>query len=443
MKFKLIFILLFSYLYSSEEIRIYLSTTSPLQAVYVSKIHCTDGSLKADYLTQLESVLTFDFNYNGMSKVLPINNEKEQQLRAPNCFSQGKNWGAAHVIKSTIMGQNLSVAVFSVNSSSLKQFPEVKLSGTLSKDRRMIHKIADAVFKSLYGQEGVASSRILYSVKNKTQDQKQNNWVAEIWASDWDGGNATQLTREGSYCVTPVQLPKSDHYANDRFLYVSYKSGQPKIFISSIAEGVGKRLIDLRGNQLLPAISRQRDKIAFICDAAGAADLFLQEFHPERGEVGKPMQLFSYPHSTQASPTFSPDGSKIAFVSDKDGSPRIYIIPASFTSKRATPTLVSKQNRENSCPAWSPDGKKLAYSAKTKGTRQIWIYDFDTGEEWQLTDGTENKENPSWAQDSKHLVFNSTDGSVSELYLVNLNQPDVVKITHGAGVKHYPTWNTN
>jgi len=434
MKFRWIFILLLSYLHSSEEIRIYLSTTSPLQAVYVSKLNCSDGSLKADYLAQLESVLTFDFNYNGMSKVLPSNKEKEQQLQSPHCFSQGKNWGATHVIKSTISGQNLSLAVFSVNSSTLKQFPDVKLSGVLSKDRKIIHKLADAVFKSLYGQEGVASSRILYSVKNKTQDK----WTAEIWACDWDGGNATQLTREGSYCVTPVQLSKGD-----RFLYVSYKSGQPKIFITSITEGVGKRFIDLRGNQLLPAISRQRDKIAFICDAAGAPDLFLQEFYPERGEVGKPMQLFSYPHSTQASPTFSPDGTKIAFVSDKDGSPKIYTIPASFKSKRATPTLITKQNRENSCPAWSPDGKKLAYSAKTKGVRQIWIYDFDNGEEWQLTDGTENKENPSWAQDSKHLVFNSTDGSVSELYLVNLNQPDVVKITHGAGVKHYPTWNTN
>jgi len=47
-----------------------------------------------------------------------------------------------------------------------------------------------------------------------------------------------------------------------------------------------------------------------------------QEFHPETGGVGKPVQLFSFPKATQASPTFSPDGSRVAFVSDKDGSPR-------------------------------------------------------------------------------------------------------------------------
>ena len=237
-------------------------------------------------------------------------------------------------------------------------------------------------------------------------------------------------------------IPLSKQFANDRFLYVSYKSGQPKIFIASLADGVGKRIIDLKGNQLLPAISPQRDKIAFICDAAGRTDLFLQQFHPESGEAGKPMQLYSFPHATQASPTFSPDGSKLAFVSDKDGTPRIYLIPATFTTKRPTPHLITKQNRENSCPAWSPDGKKLAYSAKTKGVRQIWIYDFETAQEWQLTDGGGNKENPSWALDSKHLVFNSTDGSSSELYLVNLNQPEVIKISQGPGIKHYPSWGT-
>jgi TolB protein len=438
MKFKiaLILALLFGSVSATEEIRIYLSTTSPLEPVYIGKIQ-NDQSLGSDYLAQLESVMLFDFNFNGTNKVLAVNTDREKLLQQPNpaCYNSAawKNTGAAYVVKSVVNNQTLSIAVFSSQTGSLKQFPEIKLTGTLAKDRRSIHRLADGIFKALYGTDGVANTRILYSIKQESKDK----WVSEIWSCDWDGANAQQLTKEGSYCVTPVQIPTSNG-----FLYVSYKLGQPKIFISSQSEPQGKKLIELRGNQLLPAISRQRDKLAFICDAAGSADLFLQEFNPKGGS-GKPIQLFSYPHSTQASPTFSPDGSKIAFVSDKDGSPRIYIIPAVHTPKRATPHLITKQNKENSCPAWSPDGKKLAYSAKTKGTRQIWIYDFETGDEWQLTDGTGNKENPSWAQDSKHLVFNSTDGHVSELYLVNLNQPDVVKISQGPGVKHYPTWGTH
>ncbi|HEX2578989.1 MAG TPA: Tol-Pal system protein TolB [Rhabdochlamydiaceae bacterium] len=456
MKFK-IFCLSFLFLTASckasqEEIRIYLNTSSPLEPIYIGKLS-SDGSLNADYLSQLESVLHFDFSHNGSTKILPTQEIHERTLSQKSNTERfnatsWRSYGALHVLKGEIKNKALTLSVFSPQTGSLKQFPEITLSGTLGRDRFQLHRLSDAIYKTLYGQPGVASTRILYAAKqrqsNNRSDNKSDKWVSEIWSCDWDGANPKQLTREGSYSITPVLIPTSSKYANDKFLYVSYKMGQPKVFIASFNEGVGKRLIDLRGNQLLPAISPQRDKIAFISDAAGKVDgrtdLFLQEFHPERSETGKPVQLFSYPRSTQASPTFSPDGSKIAFVSDKDGAPRIYIIPATFTSKRPTPALISKRNNENSCPAWSPDGKKLAYSAKTKGTRQIWIYDFDRKEEWQLTDGPGNKENPSWAPDSKHLVFNSTDGHLSELYIVNLNQPDVVKISQGTGIKHYPAW---
>ena len=451
MKFK--HLLLFLFILTSitadvkhEEIRIYLSTTSSFEPIYIGKL-TSDHSLGPDYLSQLESILNFDFSYNGSTKVLPVNDPRENVLAQPTPAQRfnsatWKNWGVLHVIQGVIRNKSLSISVFSSQTSSLKQFPEVLLNGVLAKDRMQLHRLADAIYKTLYGQSGVASSRILYAVKQKKQDK----WISEIWSCDWDGGNPKQITREGSYSITPVFIPSSSKYANDKFMYVSYKMGQPKIFLASFHEGIGKRLIDLRGNQLLPAISPQRDKVAFICDAAGKADgradLFLQKFNPEKGETEKPFQLFSYPRSVQASPTFSPDGSKIAFVSDKDGAPRIYIIEATFSTKRPIPVLITKQNHENACPAWSPDGKKLAYSAKTRGTRQIWIYDFERKEEWQLTDGSGNKENPSWAPNSQHLVFNSTDGHISELYIVNLNQPDVVKISQGSGIKHYPAWGT-
>ncbi len=422
-----------------EEIRIYLSTTSPLQPLYLGRPVCSDLSLEENYLNELFAVFAFDFNYNGATRVALPQADRENALRSgPLKAAPWKSWGIAYVIKSEVQNKALSVCCFSIQTGLLKHFPPLPLTGTLAKDRKSIHRLADAIFKLLFGKEGVASTKLIYSLKQKHGDR----FISEIWCCDWDGANPRQLTHDNNLCVTPVFIPPSSTYSNDRFLYVSYKQGKSKIFIGSLVDGSSTRLIDLGGNQLLPAISSKRDKISFICDVSGRTDLFMQQLDPQTGQMGKPVQLFSYPRSTQASPTFSPDGSNIAFVSDKDGSPRIYLLPAIAHTKRATPTLLSKKNLENSCPSWSPDGKKIAYSAKTKGTRQIWIYDLETGEEWQLTDGTGNKENPSWASDSQHLVFNSTDGHVSELYLVNLNQPDVVKITNGPGVKHYPSWGT-
>jgi TolB protein len=431
----------------SEEIRVYLGTTSRLSPLYLGKMQSEGPALPASYLSELEGILLFDLNHNGSTLVTPPNEEKERQLQHKDLgkaltASTWREHGAAFVVRPVISAKTLTITLLSTSSGSVKQLAGIPLSGTAAKDRKQIHKVADAIHQALFGELGVASTRILYSVKSKkSSNTGGGNYLSEIWSCDWDGANPHQLTKEGSYGITPVLVPPSATYPNDRFLYVSYKmGGQPKIFIASLTEGIGKRLIDLKGNQLLPAISPQRDRVAFICDAGGRTDLFLQEFHPDRGDVGKPFQLFSFPQSTQASPTFSPDGTKIAFVSDKDGAPRIYVIPASFQSRRAQPALLTKQNHENSCPSWSPDGKKLAYSAKTRGVRQIWIYDFETKEERQLTDGAGNKENPSWAPNSTHLIFNSTDGSSSELFIVNLHQPEAVKISQGPGVKHYPSW---
>ncbi len=423
---------------NDPEIRVHLSTTSTLSPFYLGILQGTHATFDRAYLAQLEGILQYDLNYNGSTQVMPRSVEKENHLNleSPNAAFNPQSWktfGANYVLKWAITGKTLQASLLTVQSGALRQFSGIALTGELNHDRRQLHKLADGIHKTLFQTDGICNSRILFSYQVRNPRPDGSEWVSEIWECDWDGANSRQITHEGSYCVSPVLL-------NDRFLYVSYKNGQPKIFLSSLSEGVGKRVIQLGGNQLLPAISPKKDKIAFISDASGRTDLFLQPLNPETGEVGKPVQLFSYPRSTQASPTFSPDGSKIAFASDKDGGIRIYVIPAHASGSRPPARMISKQNRENSCPCWSPDGTKLAYSAKTNGIRQIWIYDFSADQEWQLTSGPGNKENPYWAPDSTHIVFNSTDNSTSELYVVNLNQPEAIKITRGLGKKHYPTW---
>ena len=183
--------------------------------------------------------------------------------------------------------------------------------------------------------------------------------------------------------------------------------------------------------------------MTFISDAGGRPDLFLQYLDSNGQNKGKPIQLFSLPRATQASSCFAPDGAKLAFVSDKDGTPRIYCIaiPQSYRHhKRPEAELLTYKNRQNVTPCWSSDGTKLAYSAKTDGIRQIWIYDFNAREEWQLTKGPGNKENPAWAPDSLHIVYNTEDTQSSELYVININQKRPVKISDGPGRKRFPTW---
>lgn len=440
MKYKAPFIFILSFitfaLFASEapqEIRIQLLTESSLSSIYLSEIASSNSTFPPSYLKELEKILQHDFHYNGKTLVQDKNPEKEKLIQK-GAFSSIQ---APYVISFSINGKDLHIKAFDVTTNSVKTFPHMTLTGALSEDRKKLHSLSDSLYKALFHTPGIASSKILYSFQKK---DSSGQWISEIVECDWDGENIRTLTHENNYCINPVVVPKGSGLHKDLFLYVSYKTGQPKIFITSKDDGKGKKAVDIRGNQMLPAISKQRDKLAFICDASGRTDLFIQPINPETGQIGTPKQIFSYPRSSQGSPTFSPDGSKIAFVSDKDGTPRIYQISSEAKSTRQAAQMITKKNKENTCPSWSPDGIKLAYSAKTEGVRQIWIYDFASGEEKQLTYGPGNKENPCWASNSLHIVFNSTDDNYSDLYVVNLHQPNAIKITKGPGKKHYPAW---
>lgn len=434
--------------WSSEEdqIVVRLETDVQLMPVYLSGMINEDSGFQSGYLKRLEQVLQFDLNNNGMTYTVKHDTVKDALAHLTPFENMGdaskwKTQNVYYVIKTRIQDRRLSARVLSTSNQTIKEVKNLQLTGEMSDDRELVHFLADSIHQALFGTVGIASTRILYTVKTKGNEPKQ--WLSEVWEADYDGENARQITEGHGYCVTPIYIPPKEGHASGSFFFVSYQNGQPKIYVASLKDGQSRRFSYMKGNQLMPAISTQRDKVSFICDITGNPDLFLQPFTMEEGLIGKPQQIFSTHQATQGSPSFSPDGKQIAFVSNKDGSPRIYIMPipaAGTRLKDIQAKLISKSNRENTAPAWSPDGTKLAYCAMTGGVRQIWIYDFEKGIERQITQGGGNKENPSWAPNSLHLVFNSTGNEDSELYLINLNQPQTRKISQGPGEKRFPCW---
>lgn len=443
----LITIFSISKLYADEDndtIVVKLATESKLMPLYMSSFLEDNSGLEKNHIAQLEKILSFDLNHNGMTYTVKHTQEQDQLSDLKNFENMGNanDWlklNVFYVLKVKVNNKQISARLLSVNSNTFKAIDGLSLSGDLAQDRRQIHRLADSIFKTLFNTDGVANTKIIYTVKTSITGQKP---TSEIWEMDYDGGNGRQITNEKALIVTPTYIPPKTGFMSGSIMYSSYKSGQSKLYVASTKDGVGQRLSLLKGNQLMPTVSRQRDKIAFICDYTGNPDLFLQSFDAEKGLIGKPQQIFATHLATQGTPTFSPDGKQIAFVSNKDGSPRIYMmdIPEPGASiKNIRPFLVSKMNRDNTAPTWSPDGTKIAYCSNTQGTRQIWIYDFETNQEQQITSGGSHKENPTWGPNSLHLIFNST-GNICDLYLINLNQPEAVKITKGTGDKRFPCW---
>lgn len=436
----------FSICSESDPIIVRLATETPLMPIYIAKIDKEETLLDPSYLQQIENILHFDFHANGMTRVVKNTSEKDQRVKKAFSLASDEiaKWQAEnlyYIIKPVLKGTSFKIQVLALNSLEIKATEPLSLKGQLSEDRKQIHKLSDTVFKSLFGKDGIATSHILYTVKHQT---KGEHYISEVWEADYDGANAHAITQENALCVTPVYLPPAPGFIASHFMYVSYKNGQPKVFLKPLKGGTSKRLSTLKGNQLMPVVSRQRDQVALISDISGNPDLFLLSFSPETGTLGKPRQIFAAPHATQGSPTFSPDGSRIAFVSNKDSVPKIYVMDVPSANVKnirdIKTTLINKQSRECTAPSWSPDGTKIAYTAMTSGTRQIWIYDFTTRQERQLTQGAGHKENPSWGPDSLHLTFNTSHKEQCDVYIMNLNQAEAFKVTSGSGDKRFPNW---
>lgn len=425
------------------EIVVTLETESSLLPLYLGPIN--DGDFEPSYGEKIRKVFAFDMNYNGMTSVMDREASKDKRLRELGFDERGdlnelKSWNAYFILKGKIVGKKLNLRLIVLNNGAVKALDGIDLTGNIQNDRRQVHFVADRIFKELFGEEGIASTKILFTIKSKNA---QGHGVSEVYESDYDGHNLRAVTKDAGYVVTPAYVPPKPGNKVGSFLYVSYKNGQPKIFFSSLSEFKPIRFSLLKGNQLMPAISRQRDKVCLICDITGNPDLFMQPVSADGTPIGKPSQIFATHRATQGTPTFSPDGKEVAFVSNKDGSPRIYkmAIPKPGVSlKDIKAELLTRFNKENTAPCWSPDGTKIAYTALTNGTRQIWIYDLVKRKEWQLTKGSGNKENPTWAPNSMHIMFNTTDSNRAELYMVNLNQAEAVKITSGPGEKRFPSW---
>ena len=404
-----------------------LPTQKTLNPVYVTEIHATPSEFDSSHLSNLRKIFLYDLNTSGISKVLSKKEHLEKSaVKAEIDVALWKKEKIPFVILFQVFDGRLRLNVFDIERAKAKEYPGLPLTGDLDQDRREVHRIGSLIQKDLFGNAGISMLKLIYAKRLK----EKGEWISQLWMCDADGGNDHSILSDEGYCVSPAFFPHEKSY-----YYVSFRDGQSKIYHANLGERESDVLITLRGSQVLPSVSRRGDQMAFITDAAGSPDLFIQNLAGGK-PIGKPKQLISAPKVTHASPTYSPDGKKIAYVSDKEGSPRIYVMDLSVRE----PKKITHINRENTSPSWSPDGRKIAYSAKVDGVRQIWVYDVETDTEEPITKGPENKENPSWAPDSLHLVYNTESNETCELYQLHINQGLPIRVSKGAHQKRFASW---
>lgn len=133
-------------------------------------------------------------------------------------------------------------------------------------------------------------------------------------------------------------------------------------------------------------------------------------------------------------PSFSPDGQRIVFMSDRAGVTDVYISDADGTNAEVLSTSTYGDRSFRSGPDWSPDGRLVAFQSLNGNTKQVMTISLrDQSVRAVATDG--RNDDPSWAPDSRHLVFTSDRSGTRQLWVVDIESGRTRQLTRGSAAR--------
>ncbi len=149
---------------------------------------------------------------------------------------------------------------------------------------------------------------------------------------------------------------------------------------------------------------------------------------------------------TNAYPALSPDGTKMAYMSNADGDFDIYVL---HLKERILNQLTDAPNRDGT-PVWSPDGSQIAFQSFRDGHSQIYIMDADGRNQLNISNSNSHDEHPFWSADGKRILFCSDrtrlkgkkDDNI-DIFEMNADGSNVHQITETPEVETYASWSPN
>jgi Tol biopolymer transport system component len=181
-----------------------------------------------------------------------------------------------------------------------------------------------------------------------------------------------------------------------------------------------------------PVWSPDGTKIAFVSTRAGDTKaIYVMNAN------GSGIHSLTKGRPEATSPVWSPDATKIAYVSEAPNRD-IFVMNADDGSDKVVLTLDSLAADED--PAWSPDGSKIAFATQRDGNYEIYVMNADGTDQTRLTFETGDDANPAWSPDGTKIAFDSNRTGDVEIWVMNANGTDQTQLTHHANRDANPSW---
>jgi len=245
------------------------------------------------------------------------------------------------------------------------------------------------------------------------------NQIDQICIMNADGTERMQLTDFQATAFYASLAPDGE-----TVYFASRQSGSYEIYSIDINGNELQRLTNGIGTLYAPELSPDGEMIIFTNHGNG---LWVMKAD------GKNPHAITF--RDDIDPTWSPDGSMIAFASSRSGKRQLFVMDANGSNVNQLTDLNDMGGRS----AWSPDGTSLAFYRGPAGDHNIYIINADGTGLVQLTNGGDNL-GPSWSPDGNWIAFTSFRDGNNEIYIMYPDGTGLTRLTNSPISDWQPRW---
>jgi Tol biopolymer transport system component/predicted Ser/Thr protein kinase len=213
----------------------------------------------------------------------------------------------------------------------------------------------------------------------------------DVYVAPASGGRARALTSVHSWMLGAAWTE-----SGRELVFGSDHAGLRTLWRVALSAGAPVPVTFAADYAAFPAIA-PRGKLAFV-RAANDTNLWKAPLGPSGA---RPIRIVA---STQEEndPSFSPDGKRIAFASDRSGSFEIYACDADGSNQLQLTTMRASSA---GTPRWSPDAKQIAFDSTRNGHSDVFVVNSDGGAVRRITNGPQDSSTPNWSHDGQWIYF--------------------------------------
>jgi dipeptidyl aminopeptidase/acylaminoacyl peptidase len=238
-------------------------------------------------------------------------------------------------------------------------------------------------------------------------------------------------------CVLALSTPARASFpgGNGKLAFTSDPSGSDLEVYAMNADGSGQT--DLTNNpnsDSTPSWSPDGQKIAFSTDRDVNDEIYVMN---EDGT--NPIDLTNNAAS-DTSPAWSGDGQKLAFTSDRNGTFNLEIYSMNADGSAQTRLTNTADSVLDTGAAWSPDGQKIAFTTTRDGNSEIYVMDANGANQTDLTNNPATDSGADWSPDGQKVAFASRRDGNAEIYVMNADGSNPTRLTTNSTSDFSPAW---